>query len=101
MVLFKNPLSHWNRSQEFMLSAKMDLECDRDVKFLMYRHVKSNTHEDCASKAEINNLSKYIFEVPNNDVEQPDVRSCKMNPMETNGPNFSTERVLLTEEVVK
>lgn len=62
--------------------------------------MKSNTQEERASEAEINNLPKYIFKVTNGDVEQPDVRACKMTPMETNGPNFSTERVLLTEEAV-
>ncbi|KAK1425419.1 hypothetical protein QVD17_20771 [Tagetes erecta] len=60
---------------------------------------KKLTVEECASEAEINNLPKYIFEVANGDVEQHDVTACKMIPMETNGPNFSTERVLLAEEV--
>ncbi|KAI3744129.1 hypothetical protein L1987_57205 [Smallanthus sonchifolius] len=51
-----------------------------------------------ASEAEISRLPKYIFEVATGDMEQPDVRACRMMPRRTNGPDFSTERVLLTEE---
>ncbi|KAI3798122.1 hypothetical protein L1987_33391 [Smallanthus sonchifolius] len=55
----------------------------------------------CFSKyIDIKNLPKYIFEVSNGDVGQPDVRACKMMPMGTNSPNFSTGCVLPTKDVV-
>ncbi|KAI3810469.1 hypothetical protein L1987_20084 [Smallanthus sonchifolius] len=51
------------------------------------------------SEVDIKNLPKYIFEVSNGDVGQPDVRACKMMPMGTNSPNFSTGCVLPTKDV--
>ncbi|KAI3796352.1 hypothetical protein L1987_39022 [Smallanthus sonchifolius] len=59
--------------------------------------------QDPASVADISRLPKYIFEVDNvnGDVEQPDVRACRMIPMRRNGSDFSTERVLLTKDANK
>ncbi|KAI3744130.1 hypothetical protein L1987_57206 [Smallanthus sonchifolius] len=56
------------------------------------------SNQDPASDADISRLPKYIFEVDNGDMEQPDVRACRMIPMRRNGPDFSTERVLLTKD---
>lgn len=65
-----------------------------------YNYVKSNTQEG-ASEADVSKLLKYIFEAANGDVEQPDVRASRMIPLGPNGPDYSTERVLLTEDVVR
>ncbi|KAK9051259.1 hypothetical protein SSX86_027886 [Deinandra increscens subsp. villosa] len=54
--------------------------------------------QERASEAEISMLPKYTFEGSNGDVEQPDVRACRMVPVGTNSPNFSTEHVLPTED---
>ncbi|KAI7736304.1 hypothetical protein M8C21_021191, partial [Ambrosia artemisiifolia] len=56
------------------------------------------SHEGRTSKANISILPIYEFKVPNGDMEQHDVRACKMTPMETNGPDFSTERAFQIED---
>ncbi|KAK1425420.1 hypothetical protein QVD17_20772 [Tagetes erecta] len=57
------------------------------------------SRQDHTSEADVSNLPKYIFEAANGDVEQPDVRGSRMIPMGPNGPDFSTEGVLLTGDV--
>ncbi|MFS7952702.1 hypothetical protein Hanom_Chr07g00610041 [Helianthus anomalus] len=45
-------------------------------------------------------LPKYEFKMSNGDVDQPDVRACKMISMGTNGLDFSIERALEIEDTV-
>ncbi|KAF5818456.1 hypothetical protein HanXRQr2_Chr02g0065491 [Helianthus annuus] len=43
----------------------------------------------------IRSLPKYSYIVSNADVEQPDVRACRMIPMWTHGQYFSTELIIM------
>ncbi|KAL9997505.1 hypothetical protein Hdeb2414_s0620g00925541 [Helianthus debilis subsp. tardiflorus] len=51
-----------------------------------------------ASEADIISLPKFKFKVSSGDVEQPDNRACRMIPVRTNGPDFSTERAIQIED---
>ncbi|MFS8028018.1 putative transcription factor C2H2 family [Helianthus anomalus] len=56
------------------------------------------SREGPASEADIISLPKFKFKVSSGDVEQPDNRACRMIPVRTNGPGFSTERAIQIED---
>ncbi|MFS7911123.1 hypothetical protein Hanom_Chr02g00114331 [Helianthus anomalus] len=66
----------------------------------LYLVIIIGPYSQSIGQGRISSLPKYDFKMSIGDVDQPDVRACKMISMGTNGLDFSIERTLEIEDAV-